>query len=78
MVRPAKCEEPDCTKAITTTEGEFTIDLTKIKANNGDSVVLSVIRPGFAFFSKALEVDVRAMDQGTAPQSVVLAVAPPR
>jgi hypothetical protein len=75
---PAKCEEPDCTKAITTTEGEFTIDLTKIKANNGDSVVLSVIRPGFAFFSKALEVDVRAMDQGTAPQSVVLAAAPPR
>jgi hypothetical protein len=73
---PAKCEEPACTKKTTTTAGEFSIDLTKIQARNGDSVVLSVVKPGFAFFSKELVVDVRAMDAGTAPQSVVLATVP--
>jgi len=75
---PAKCLEPDCTQDGTTTEGEFTIDLTRIQASNGDRVVLSVFKEGFAFISKALAVDVRAMDQGTAPQSVMLSMAPPR
>jgi hypothetical protein len=70
---PSACLEPACTKKTTTTEGEFTIDLTKIQASNGDNVVLSVAKPGFAFFSKELVVDVRAMDAGTAPQSVALA-----
>ena len=74
---PSACLEPACTKKTTTTEGEFTIDLTKIQATNGDGVVLSVVRPGFAFFSKEIVVDVRAMDAGTAPQSVVLAALPP-
>jgi hypothetical protein len=75
---PSACREPACTKKSTTTEGEFTIDLTKIQARNGDSVVLSVVTPGFAFFSKEIVVDVRAMDAGTAPQTVVLAALPPR
>ncbi len=74
---PSTCEEPACTKRTTTTEGEFTLNLTKIKARNGDPVVLSVVKPGFAFFSKELRVDVRAMDAGTAPQSVALAAAQP-
>jgi hypothetical protein len=74
---PSACQEPACTKKTTTTEGEFTIDLTKIKARSGDGVVLSVVKPGFAFFSKELVVDVRAMDAGTAPQSVVLSAVPP-
>lgn len=75
---PSACQEPACTKTTTTTGGEFTINLTKIQATNGDSVVLSVVRPGLAFFSKELVVDVRAMDAGTAPQSVVLTALPPR
>ena len=75
---PSACEEPACTKRTTTTEGEFSLNLTKIKARNGDPVVLSVVREGFAFFSKELRVDVRAMDAGTAPQTVALAVRPPQ
>lgn len=75
---PSACQEPACTKTATTTEGEFTINLTKIQATNGDSVILSVVRPGLAFFSKEIVVDVRAMDAGTAPQTVVLSALPPR
>jgi hypothetical protein len=75
---PSTCREPACTKTTTTTEGEFTINLTKIQANNGDRVVLSVVRQGLAFFSKELVVDVRAMDAGTAPQTVVLNALPPQ
>jgi len=74
---PSACEEPDCTKRTTTTDGEFTIVLTKIKVQSGDSVVLSVESPGFEFFSKELVVDVRAMDVATAPQSVRLVPRPP-
>ncbi len=75
---PSGCIEPQCTKRSTTTEGEFSLNLTKIHARNGDPVVLSVVRPGFAFFSKELRVDVRAMDAGTAPQTVALVVQPPQ
>ena len=75
---PAACQEPECTKKTTTTDGEFTIDLTRIQVRNGDPVVMSVVKPGFEFFSRELEVDVRAMDVRTAPQTVVLAARPPR
>lgn len=70
------CLEPDCTKKATTTEGSFTIDLTKIQARNGDSVILSVVAPNLPFFSKELVVDVRAMEAGTAPLSVMLTQPP--
>ena len=72
------CQEPACTKKTTTTEGEFTIDLTRIQATKDDNVVLSVVAPGFTFFSKEIEVDVRAMDKRTTPQNVALVAAPPR
>lgn len=70
---PDACEEPECTMRTTTTDGEFTIDLTRIQVRNGDPVVMSVVREGFEFFSRELEVDVRAMDVRTAPQNVMLA-----
>jgi hypothetical protein len=70
---PDACEEPECTKRTTTTDGEFTINLTRIQVQNGDPVVMSVVRDGFEFFSRELEVDVRAMDVRTAPQNVILA-----
>lgn len=72
---PSGCQEPKCTKANTTTEGQFTLELTKINATNGDRIILSVTKPGFAFFSSELDVDVRAMDAATAPQSVALVTA---
>jgi hypothetical protein len=74
---PQACREPDCTQKSTTTEGEFTIDLTKIQARKDDRVVLSVHKDGFRFFSKEIKVDVRAMDEGTAPQNVQLAAESP-
>ena len=55
---PQNCFEPDCTKATTTTSGEFTLDLTRIHARYGDPVVLSVVSPGFAFYSRWASVQV--------------------
>lgn len=59
---PAQCLEPECTRNLTDSDGEFRIDLTRIQAQNGDDIVLSVIAPGFAFFSQNVRLDVRAMD----------------
>jgi hypothetical protein len=73
---PAACHEPACTRVSSTTEGQFTIDLTKIQVDKADRVVLSVVRPGFWFYSKEIEVDVRAMDVATAPLIVPLAAKP--
>jgi hypothetical protein len=70
---PASCQEPECTRRTTTTDGQFSLDLTRIQARNGDPVFISVVRDGYEFFSRELEVDVRAMDIRTAPQTVVLA-----
>jgi hypothetical protein len=56
---PTSCQEPECTR--------------RIQARNGDPVFISVVREGYEFFSRELEVDVRAMDIRTAPQTVVLA-----
>lgn len=75
---PSACLEPNCTKKTTTTEGSFSIDLTKIQARSGDTVVLSVVTPGLPFFSKEFLVDVRAMEAGAAPLSIVLAAQPPQ
>jgi hypothetical protein len=72
---PSQCQEPDCTRKDSTSEGEFTIDLTKIQANNHDSVTMSVVKTGFAFYSKEVRLDVRATDVRTSPQTVVLAAA---
>jgi hypothetical protein len=72
---PSGCHEPDCTWRDSTTEGEFTIDLTKIQANNHDSITLSIVKPGFAFYSKEVQLNVRVTDGRTAPQTVVLAAA---
>lgn len=72
---PSACHEPDCTVRDSTSEGEFTIDLTKIQANNHDSITLSIVKPGFAFYSKEVQLNVRVTDGRTAPQTVVLAAA---
>jgi hypothetical protein len=72
---PSKCTEPDCTKVSTTTEGQFTLELTKIRAADGDPVILSVSKPGFAFASRELDIDVRATDGGSSPQDVALVPA---
>jgi hypothetical protein len=72
---PSKCTEPDCTTVKTTTEGQFTLELTKIRAADGDPVILSVAKPGFAFSSRELDIDVRATDGGSAPQDVALVPA---
>jgi TIR domain-containing protein len=72
---PAACQEPGCTLTRTTTEGQFTIPLTRIQARDGDDVVLSVVKAGFNFFSQEVRVDVRAMDAKVAPQIVSLDAA---
>ena len=66
------CEEPACTWQRTTSAGEFRLDLTKIRAQNGDDIVLSVSAPGFQSFSKQVRVDVRAIDSAVPAQSVAL------
>jgi TIR domain len=57
-----QCLEPSCTLNLTDSDGEFRIDLTRIQAENGDDIVLSVNARGFAFFSQNVRLDVRAMD----------------
>jgi TIR domain len=67
-----ECAAPDCTSDLTTTAGEFVLDLTKIRAQNGDDIRLSVTAEGFKLFSKLVRVDVRAMDVAVPAQSVDL------
>jgi TIR domain len=69
----AACQRPECTSDETTVEGEFLIDLTRILVQNGDDIVLSVVAPGFDFYSQHINVDVRAMDAGEAPHKIKLA-----
>jgi hypothetical protein len=67
------CEEPECTERVTTSEGEFLLDLTRIQARNGDHILLTVkAPPGFEDFSKQVRVDVRAMDVSVPAQTVAL------
>jgi hypothetical protein len=73
---PADCLEPQCTLRRTTSDGEFLIDLTRIQAQNGDDIVMSVDAPGFAFFSRNLKVDVRAVDVRVPTYFVKLSSAP--
>jgi len=68
----ADCEEPECTSGITTSLGEFRLDLARIQAQNGDDVLLSVMKPGFEVFTKNVRVDVRAMDVGLPAHTVAL------
>ncbi len=69
---PAACQEPDCTRASTTTQGQFRISLVKIRAHENDDIVLSVVKPGFRFFSQNVRLDVRAMDADMAEKTVRL------
>lgn len=59
---PQECAEPDCTWGPTDSTGEFRIDLSKIRAENGDDIVLLVEAPGFESFTKRVRVDVRAIE----------------
>jgi hypothetical protein len=59
---PTECVEPDCTWEPTDSAGEFRIDLSKIRAQNGDDIVLLVAAPGFESFTKRVRVDVRAIE----------------
>jgi hypothetical protein len=70
------CREPECTYRKTYTNGEFSIDLTRIKAEKEDQITLTVVKPGFETVSESLRVDVRAMDVRVAPQTVKLPAAP--
>jgi hypothetical protein len=67
-----ECAAPDCTSDRTTSAGEFVLDLTRIKAQNGDDIRVSVNADGFKPFSKLVRVDVRAMDVAVPAQSVAL------
>lgn len=69
---PANCGEPACTFQNTTSAGEFRLNLTKIYAQNGDDIVLTVTAPGFEVFTKQVRVDVRAMDVGVPGHTVTL------
>lgn len=66
------CEAPKCTFQSTTSAGEFKLDLTKIRAQNGDDIVLTVTAPGFEVFTKQVRVDVRAIDVGVPSHIVAL------
>lgn len=69
------CREPQCTFWKTHTNGEFSIDLTRIQAGKEDLITLIVVKPGFETVSEPLRVDVRAMDVKVAPQMVKLSPA---
>ena len=69
------CSEPDCTSQRTTSAGEFRLDLTRIRAQNGDDIVLIVTAEGFRPFSKQVRVDVRAIDVGVPAHTVALTPA---
>lgn len=69
------CGPPDCESDTTTTAGEFRLDLTRIQAQNGEDVLLSVMAPGYQMFSKQVRVDVRAMDVALPAQVVALSPA---
>ncbi len=72
---PAACQA-GCVQTQTKANGEYTIDLTRIQARNGEEVVLSIVKEGFVFFDKPVFVDVRAMDVTAVPQTVTLAKSP--
>jgi predicted small secreted protein len=69
---PDDCQEPVCTAARTTSDGEFRLELARIQAQNGEDVLLTVHAPGFQEFTKNLRVDVRAMDVGLPAHKVAL------
>jgi hypothetical protein len=71
----AGCQEPECTFGKTYTRGQFSIDLTRIKAKEEDRVTLTVVKEGFQIYSELLRVDVRAMNADVAPQAVKLSPA---
>jgi hypothetical protein len=68
----AECVEPVCTHSLTTTDGGFRLDLTKIRAQNGDDILLKVAAEGFDPVSKLVKLDVRAMDSASPAQTVGL------
>jgi hypothetical protein len=68
----AGCDEPQCTFGTTDTDGKFSIDLTKIRAKEDETITLIVTKEGFTPNRKLIRIDVRAMDATVAPQSVRL------
>jgi hypothetical protein len=68
----SRCQEPECTFRKTYTNGEFSIDLTRIKVEKEDQITLTVVKDGYETVSEPLRVDVRAMDVSVAPQTVKL------
>jgi hypothetical protein len=67
------CRPPECTHVKTFSNGEFSIDLTRISAAKEDHITLTVVKPGFETVTNSVRVDVRAMDVRVAPQTVKLA-----
>jgi hypothetical protein len=73
---PKECIEPDCTWEPTDSAGEFRIDLSKIRAQNGDDIVLLVEARGFEAFTKRVRVDVRAVEVNLPGHMVTLKQQP--
>jgi hypothetical protein len=68
----APCVEPLCSSEQTDSDGDFAIDLTKIKARNGDDIILSVEKQGVGYVTDRVTVDVRAIDVKAVPLRVEL------
>jgi hypothetical protein len=73
----SSCDPPECTHDVTTTEGQFRLDLTRIRAQNGDDIRLSVSAQGFELFSNLVTLDVRAMAATATAHKVDLRPARP-
>jgi hypothetical protein len=77
---PAACSQMSaqagCVQDVTTADGQYTLDLTKIQARHGEEVVLNIVKDGFVFFDKKVTVDVRAMDITAVPQTYTLRKRP--
>ena len=56
----ASCLAPQCTSSTTLSDGRFEIDLTKIKVNKGDSIVLLVKPPKHDWVSCRMDINVNA------------------
>jgi hypothetical protein len=69
---PPDCREPVCTSALTTSAGEFRLELARILAQDGEDVLLTVQAPGYEEFTKNVRLDVRAMDVGLPAHVVAL------
>jgi hypothetical protein len=72
LQNPTTCDRPSCTSAITDAEGRFTLDLTNVRAIQGDNLVLTVERSGYQRYSRKITVMVSVTDASSTPVEVRL------